>query len=158
MTKQLTKRTGEKLIPTALCLSLVAALPGCSFLFTTAPKHAEPPPAEYVPHECTTSKAAPIIDTVIAGLEGIRTGYALAADQSAYEQAPISRGADIALGLGFLALFSASAIYGYSITSECARRHHGVRVVRTKEPEVREVGESNDVPPQSGAPPSELAP
>ena len=51
-------------------------------------------------------------DTVIAGFEGVRTGMALAADKSVYDHAPISRGADVAFGLGFLALFGASAIYG----------------------------------------------
>ncbi|HYQ45368.1 MAG TPA: hypothetical protein VER11_25455 [Polyangiaceae bacterium] len=150
---------GKKFLSGVIIWSFVVALPGCSFLFTTAPKHAEPPPAEYVPSECTSSKAAPVVDTVIAGLEGIRTGYALSADQSAYEKAPISRGADIAFGLGFLALFTASAIYGYSITGQCARSQHGVRAERAKEPEESEAVEPNDSPPRRReAPPSDLAP
>jgi len=144
----------------AIILILLTTLPGCSFLFTTAPKHAEPPPAEYVPNECTTSKAAPVVDTVIAGLEGIRTGYALTADPSAYDKAPISRGVDIAFGIGFLALFTASAIYGYSITSECAKRHHPVKVARPKEePEAAETLELKDSDSRRPeAPPSDLAP
>jgi len=146
------------LVCSVVMMSLVGALPGCSFLFTTAPKtvpaHAESV-SEYEPSNCTTSKAAPIVDTVIAGLEGVRTGIALAADKSVYANAPISREADIAFGLGFLALFTASAIYGFSVTGACSNLHHHEQVVeRPRESEDHETGDPNDVRARPPAPPA----
>jgi hypothetical protein len=130
-----------------MILSMVGGLPGCSFLFVTRPQNAAlSPTAEYVPNECTQSKAAPILDTVFAGLEAGRTVYAATADHSVYEGAPISRGADIAFGLGFLALFGASAIYGYAVTGECSRLHghEPAHVAPPKDDE--EHGDPNDAP------------
>jgi hypothetical protein len=69
---------------------------------------------------CTSSKVAPIIDSVLAGYELVRITAAVAASDDAYDDLPISRGADIGLGLGFLALFGASAAYGYVVTAECS--------------------------------------
>ena len=103
---------------------LLAAVPlaGCSFIFVDAPP-SRAPRTERISSEselsCTTSKAAPIIDTIIAGLQGVRAGVAAAADDSAYDGLPISRGADITLGVGFMALFAASAGYGYVMTGKC---------------------------------------
>jgi hypothetical protein len=71
------------------------------------------------PVECTTSKMAPVFDTLFAGLELVRTGVALSADDYDYRDFPISRGADIAFGVGFTGLFAASAGYGYATTSKC---------------------------------------
>jgi len=139
MREKFTIRIGRPL-GCALILSMTGVLPGCSFLFTTAPKAPESPTA-FATNKCTTSKAAPIVDTIIAGLEGVRTGLALAADESAYDKAPISRGADVALGLGFLALFGASAIYGYHVTGQCSARHdRAVIAPRPEAPEARETG------------------
>jgi hypothetical protein len=56
---------------------------------------------------------------VIASYQVIRTAAAVAAPDSTYSNAPISREADIGLGLGFLALFGASAAYGYVVTGDC---------------------------------------
>ena len=147
----------------ALLLGLTGLLPGCSFLFTTAPKHAESS-AQFESNKCTTSKAAPIVDTLITGLEGVRTGIALSADNSAYDKALISRGADVGLGIGFMALFGASAIYGYYVTGECsARRNHAVVVEPPNEREDRETGDPASGPPtaphqQWNTPPRPTAP
>jgi hypothetical protein len=125
---------------------MVGVLPGCSFLFTTAPKRAESP-TEFVSNKCTTSKVAPIVDTLIGGYQSVRTVYAVTADKSVYEDAPISREADIAIGLGLFTLFTASAIYGYYITGQCsARRDRAVIVERPKADE-QESGDPNDGPP-----------
>jgi hypothetical protein len=70
--------------------------------------------------ECTTSKVAPVLDTVFAGLEVARTGYALSQTEADYQGQPLSRGADIGLGAAFVALFASSAIYGYLKTGSCA--------------------------------------
>ena len=102
------------LVPLALPLS------GCSFLFVDAPPAH---PERYSTHSempCTSSKVAPIIDSVLAGYEVVRTATAVARSDDAYDELPISRGADIGLGLGFLALFGASAAYGYVVTAQCS--------------------------------------
>src|SRR4051794_32369306 len=106
MNKITQKRVGNRALVGFLVSSMTALLPGCSFLFTTAPKSAESP-TEFVSNKCTTSKAAPIVDTVVAGYQGFRTVYAMTADKSAYDNAPISREVDIALGASFFALYTA---------------------------------------------------
>ncbi len=105
---------------TSAFTAMVFACSGCSFLFTTkAPSQPERlPPNERI--ECTSSKAAPIIDTIVGGLEVVRTGVALGADDSDYRNVAISREADIALGVAFSALFISSAAYGYTVTSRCS--------------------------------------
>jgi hypothetical protein len=102
-----------------LSISL-GGLSGCSFLFTTkAPSDAElartPGPVE-----CTTTRAAPIVDTVIAGLEVARVGVAANASDSDYSNAAFDRKTDIAFGVGFAALYTASAVYGYTVTARCS--------------------------------------
>ena len=103
----------------AAAFSLILSCSGCSFLFVKGkPANTEAfPPSEAV--ECTTSKAAPVLDTVFAGLELARTGYAVSLDDSKYRGQTLSRGADIGLGIGFAALFVSSAIYGYVKTGDC---------------------------------------
>jgi hypothetical protein len=56
---------------------------------------------------------------VIAGYQLFRTGFALAHEDSDYANAPISRPADIAIGVVLSALFIASAGYGYATTGDC---------------------------------------
>ena len=112
---------------------LVCVLPlcGCSLIFV------ERPPAKHVESAhltCTTGQALPILDTVFAGLEVARTVYAATADQSVYDKFPISRGADIALGVGFAALFAASAGYGYVHTSMCVQLHGSESPEETPQP------------------------
>jgi hypothetical protein len=95
---------------------------GCSLLFVTPPRsHAGVSASR---DKCTSSKAPPVLDTIITGLQLARTVYAAAAPDSVYRdpKQPLSRGADIGLGLGFSALFLGSAIYGYGATSRCAER------------------------------------
>jgi len=163
-------RVGDKLVCAALIVGLVAVLPGCSFLFTTAPKSAPSPAestSEYESSKCTTSKAAPVVDSVITGLEVARTVYALTADESAYDNAPIGRGADVALGLGFMALFGASAIYGFYVTGECSKHHHHAVILEQRhQADEQETGDPNDLPSRppaahvrpSARPQSETAP
>jgi hypothetical protein len=91
---------------------------GCSFVFASEP---EPPPRHRPPPapECSTSRAAPIVDTVIAGYELYRTGVAIDASNADYADAEITRGDDITLGVALTALFALSALYGYRTTSDC---------------------------------------
>jgi hypothetical protein len=83
---------------------------------------------------CTTSKAAPIVDTILAGLEGGRTALAVSADDGAYRNAPISREADIGFAIGFATLFTASAIYGFAVTNHCAAIMRGQGMPRYLSP------------------------
>jgi hypothetical protein len=105
------------------CVPALAAallLQGCSFIFVDTPPtvhDASTPPSSI---HCTTSAAAPVVDTVVAVFEAVRTGIALGADDSDYHSYPISRGADIAIGLGLTTLFTAAATYGYINTSKCS--------------------------------------
>lgn len=92
---------------------------GCSMLFveSTPPNASKLPTSE--PLECTTSRAAPTVDLVMTGLQVLRTAYAASESDGAYRSVPISRGADIGLGIGLTAAYGASMIYGYSETRDC---------------------------------------
>ena len=95
----------------------------CSFIFVSGPParaETHEPRVRPEPVDCTSSKAAPIIDTVIAGYQAFRTGYALQADDSDYVDVPIKREADIGIGAGLTALFTAAAVYGYVVTGKCS--------------------------------------
>ncbi len=121
---------------------------GCSFAFVNAaPDHAAQAPAQQ-PVECTSGRAAPVIDTIIGAYQLVRTGYALQADDSDYSGTGFTREADIGLGLGFMTLFTASAIYGYSLTSECAglKERHALAASESWSP---------PAPTESGATPTE---
>lgn len=84
-----------------LIVALLATTPGCSFIFV---KTAPPSDGRITarPGRCTSSKAMPVLDTVFAGLQGVRTAYAAAAPDSVYEDpdVPLSREADIGIGAG----------------------------------------------------------
>jgi hypothetical protein len=70
---------------------------------------------------CTSSKAAPVLDSVFTGLELVRTGLAVSKKEADYDGAPISRTADVAFGAAFSALFLSSAIYGFVKTNQCSK-------------------------------------
>jgi len=145
------------LIGRAGILGLILSCTGCSFLFVRGkPANVEAmPPSE--PVECTTSKASPILDTVFAGLEVARTGYALSRTDSDYSGSQLTRGADIGLGVGFVALFASSAIYGYVKTGSCAdaKEQHE----RASQPYLLPVGPPPPPPPAATSPaPSEAPP
>jgi hypothetical protein len=69
--------------------------------------------------QCTTTPGWPVFDTVLAGLELVRTGIAISAKDSDYQGAQLSRPADIGFGLAFMTLFAISAGVGYSRVSDC---------------------------------------
>lgn len=98
----------------------VSSLSGCSFVFVSGPPSHIGQGGPSGPVECTSSKAAPIIDTIIAGYQVFRTGYALSADDSAYVDSPIKREPDIALGATLTAPFAGAATYGYIVTGHCS--------------------------------------
>jgi hypothetical protein len=130
---------------------LAFASSGCSLLFIKAPP--ESPPSQFTPGssiECTSSKIAPGFDTAFAALEVVRTGLAASADDSVYSNPnqPLSRGADVALGIGFASLFLGSAIYGYATTARCSR------LQRSNVPVAQDPVNPGDTQAQPTAPPT----
>jgi len=118
----------------SICVSLTLGFSllgsGCSFVFVKTasdPQVTEIESRETVPQqaaapqlECTTGKAAPVVDTIIATLEAVRTVVALQAHNGDYAGAPINRSTDIGFGVGLTALFAVSAIYGFDRTNQCS--------------------------------------
>ena len=98
----------------ALC---VATTPGCSLLFVKGPPS---PPHHARVGECTTSRLAPGFDIMFAGLEVVRLGLDVVANDQAFQGAPINRATDIAIGAMLGALFVSSAVYGLSATGRCS--------------------------------------
>ena len=107
----------------AVLLGVVLLNTGCSLLFVNRPPAAEEVSGRPWAISCTSSKAAPIVDTLVTGLEATRIALAVNAPDSTYQASdqPLSRGADIGLGLSFGALFLSSAIYGYVETTQCSQ-------------------------------------
>ena len=110
---------------TSFVVLLAVANSGCSFLFVTPPPSQYKQPVARPEANCSTSVAAPVVDGIIGGYQLVRTAYALQADDRDYTNVPISRGADIALGVGLSALFIASTVYGGVNVSQCKRLKHG---------------------------------
>ncbi len=83
---------------------------GCSFMFVEGPpaKH-----AERASFECSTSNAAPMVDTISAAVNGL--GVALAAN----EDRMLNREQDMKVNLTWLAVSGISAIYGFRKVSQC---------------------------------------
>jgi hypothetical protein len=116
----------------ALALGL-AVLPGCSWIFVEGPP---------VGHErlryfdCSTSRAAPIVDTVFGGL------YGLAAVETAVGNGSDSASVTVPIVLVEAAaavVFGVSAVYGYGTTSKCddAKERWARRVMAAPPPAPR---------------------
>lgn len=118
-------------------VSLLAALQGngCSWLFVT------PPPEAAIAHRvdsCTTSKVAPVLDSLGAGYQVVRTMVAAAAPQRVYDDpnVPLSREADVSFGVALTTMFIASAYYGFSNTAQCRKRDEaGPEWITDEQPE-----------------------
>ena len=93
------------------CTSLV--IDGCSFLFTSSPSTPADKVTSYSTVDCSTSDVAPALDAIGSGIETVvAIGYV--------SQAESPEPAAVALMLFWTGLYSASAIYGFNNTSECA--------------------------------------
>jgi hypothetical protein len=95
---------------------------GCSFLFVHGPPD-HPSHSRVV--DCTSSRLAPILDTIFATGEVVRIGVDIAASDDAFASAPIKKDADIGLGAVFGGLFLSSAVYGYIKTARCSEAVRG---------------------------------
>jgi hypothetical protein len=135
------------------CLSGVVAvvtsvsLSGCSFLFVNGP----PDNHKAMPYfDCTSSVAAPVLDTVWAGLNGLGAASAASASDAQWKAQGQSneRGTVAVVGLVWLMISGASAIRGYQLTSDC-REAKGQLAARLTQPRPSRPG----IPLAPGAPP-----
>ncbi len=110
----------------ALALLTSLALTGCSFLFASGP------PAQHrqLPiFECTTSRAAPIVDTVFGVLQVVGIGITASQSVAEYnEQNEVTKGGrdpiikrntSIGLNVVFGLMWGLSAYTGYTRTAAC---------------------------------------
>jgi hypothetical protein len=100
----------------ALLVSLTLLGNGCSLLFV---KPARPGARGAGPGGCTTSKVAPVLDTVFASWQAVRIGIAATASEDAYRGAALSREADMLIGVLLGIVGASSAIYGFNAVDEC---------------------------------------
>jgi hypothetical protein len=109
----------------ALALVALGSTPGCSYLLVDGP----PAGHEQMRYfDCTSSRAAPIADAIIAGVYGV-SGTAMAS-----EVRDTDGGATVLVAsLAIAAVEAASAVHGFRKTSECADAKRGLtaRVVAT---------------------------
>src|SRR5258708_32716730 len=92
--------------PIAGIVALALANSGSSLLFMDAP------PANHTKlnyFDCTSSMTAPVLDTIWAGLNGIGAATASGPNSSS----------TVAVGLGWLAISGAAAIYGFPTPGAC---------------------------------------
>lgn len=95
-------------------LGLAVATSGCSLCFVT-------PAAPPTRRDCTTSRVAPVVDSVVGAYQVARTVHAVSAPDETYERLGVPRALDMGVGAGLTALFVGSAMYGYLKTAECER-------------------------------------
>lgn len=153
------KQIPSRLIHAAMSLLLLSSSSGCSLIFVKTPANDGSVSSRSSGGDCTSSRLAPALDTVVGALQLVRTGMAASASDSVYENpdAPLSREADIALGAGFMALFVGSAIYGFAHTNECSRLKHGTEADRGTPPDPAESWSSSS-PPTRPSPASSSSP
>ncbi|MFT3913293.1 MAG: hypothetical protein QM704_04130 [Anaeromyxobacteraceae bacterium] len=94
---------------------------GCSFMFMS--RAPDPVPAPNYPVECTSSTAAPVLDSVCTGYFAVNTaviaGMKDCKDAYAGESCLDGKGGGMALSLGLGALCLASAVSGFGKAQEC---------------------------------------
>jgi len=90
------------------------------------PPPAAPAPGLARPHvDCTTSYLAPILDSAVTAYQLAGVAYVATLDDARFAHYPISRKADMAVGVGFAAAFAGSAVYGYLSAARCRRIQQG---------------------------------
>lgn len=107
---------GSRVTRIAVIVCLVASLPGCSWLAVEAPPPAH---ARHAPVQCTSSRVAPVADSVFAVGLGAIGGTAMY--DGLTNPSPFA-GIAVLFGLAFLtpaAWFAGSAVSGFEDTSEC---------------------------------------
>jgi hypothetical protein len=110
----------------SLFIAVAVLAGGCSFVFVSRPTEEDRRGSA----TCTTSNAAPVVDTLLTAFQVVRTSYALSRSDADYEGSGLSRSADVGFGIGLTALAAASAIYGFTGVSECRELADGPSYTR----------------------------
>jgi hypothetical protein len=97
------------MVNSALAL-LVGAQAGCSWLFVQPVPIGHPRGGVI---ECTSSRAAPVLDTLFTGTNVVSAIYVASQDNVANKEQAVG------FGLGVATLWALSAVYGYQNTSAC---------------------------------------
>jgi hypothetical protein len=85
-------------------------LPGCSWIFVDRLPENHGSRREY---NCTTSSAAPVVDTILTATNLGSSLYVAGQDNVKNREAAVT------LGLTVAVVWASSAVYGYRATSEC---------------------------------------
>jgi len=126
-------RVGSKsTVATCVVLAALTPLGGCSFLLVKPPRKEAPGRIEAA--DCTASNTVPALDGVVAGLQGIRTMYAVSLSNADYRGMALDRDSDIAFGALLMALFGISAVYGASAVNACRAAGGEVSVTPHRRP------------------------
>jgi hypothetical protein len=99
------RRFSELLLVVALLL-----LPSCSLFFVDRLPEDHHSRREY---NCTTSRTAPVVDTILAATNVASAIYVAGQDNIKNKESAVM------LGLSVAAVWASSAVYGYRATSEC---------------------------------------
>jgi hypothetical protein len=105
-----------------ICLLVLAThLSGCSLLFVDGPRPKQPLDKQE-PVVCSTSYAAPIVDTVLTGLAFVGAGiWATRSEEQARSMGTTQAG-EIGIRMGIAGLTTASAIIGFTRLRPAASR------------------------------------
>ena len=118
----------------AVALTTAVSFSGCSFIFSEGP----PPNHQQLPYfDCSTSYAPPVLDTIWGGLNGIGALTALGTSEAEWQSNNTSdRSTVIAVGLIWLAVSGASAVYGYQKVGACrnAKDQYMLRMMHRPQP------------------------
>lgn len=103
-------------LSSVLTLALVVQSSGCSFMFVHGPPehHAEMPT-----FDCSDGAGWPVFDVIWAALNGIGAASAAGSEEMNEMNEGASRGQVIGVGLAWLVISGASAIYGFGKVGEC---------------------------------------
>lgn len=113
--------TTSRRLTAALLASTLGS--GCSWVFMTRPPSSPPGPGQ--PLECTSSRTAPVLDTICAGYF-VANGIVWVAARSCDSAAPgekcyssSAKSTGVAVSAGLAALCGISAVSGYGYSSRC---------------------------------------
>lgn len=145
---------GIRLAAAAVTVTVVLSAASCSWIFVDSPPSHQPPAG--TPVYCTTSRAMPVLDVIIAVPNALVAliGVAIVADgDDGTENDEIAD----AIGTGFIisggipaALYGASAYSGFKKTRKCREMQR--RVYQQPAPRPGPQPNPWDVPPGGGSP------
>ena len=99
-------------------LTATLSLNGCSFLFTEGPREGRVPDPRGA-ESCTTSYAAPVVDSAPAGLDVAGTADMATRSDEELQQRDTSRGAAVAGGFVMVGGLGTSSVVGFTRVSDC---------------------------------------